>query len=468
MVEGKSPSVQKELSFNDSDRSARSPSAADVDAITQMLLADLLSDPMLAGLAAKGTGGASRALPSDGSAALFGASLDNGASAAGAGAGVGGFTEVVTPLSEHLAQPATAAAAAAAPPPPPALSPATTAAASTATPVPLLASVLDGVHSGGTGSPPRTLPPPVSKGGIDSAARSPRSPELTTTLDERWVHAPISEVKQDRAFSSARVGDHLERVHPPTIPLDEGADEPVRALHPPGGLPLPDAAAGGPPHNTIHSLSLPEHEADGERTAQTDEVSVLAFANKVVTLFITLGCSKRALPLLWEEHGDAMTAPGVHKDQRMHNHLVFDCVNEILEEQYKYEVTGDPTLDAEVANRPAWMKPDKDFSRYRRQPSASEVGEIVAAKLTTYGSFQELSERAIIEAVLAWQISEGEAQAQWTDYDQDEIVVCMKAADLLTADMMDEAVESMAVAHAASLKSRGGGGGGRRESGGRV
>ena len=165
-------------------------------------------------------------------------------------------------------------------------------------------------------------------------------------------------------------------------------------------------------------------------------------------LFIELGCSKRVLPLSWEAHGGSLTAPGVHQDQRMHNHLVFDCVNEILEEQYKYERSGSGV----TVDRPEWMKPDKNFSRYRRPPSAAHVGEIVANKLKTYASFQEQSERAIIEAVLAWQVGEGEAE--WIDYDQDEIVVCMKAADLLTADMLDEAIESMAAAHARSRSSR--------------
>ena len=64
---------------------------------------------------------------------------------------------------------------------------------------------------------------------------------------------------------------------------------------------------------------------------------------------------------------------------------------------------------------------------------------------------------AIIEAVLAWQISEGEAE--WIQYDQDEMVVCMKAADVLTDEMLNDAFASMAPAYLKSRSRRGGGGG---------
>lgn len=93
---------------------------------------------------------------------------------------------------------------------------------------------------------------------------------------------------------------------------------------------------------------------------------------------------------------DELIAVDTHRDQVVHSNLVFDCVNEILAELYGIDDSGSMAND--------WMKQDRPIPWFRRSPSAESVESEVINRFRIVAGYQDSSERAMFDAVLARQI----------------------------------------------------------------
>ena len=178
---------------------------------------------------------------------------------------------------------------------------------------------------------------PKSKQTELTGSRSPRSPDMPAA-EERWVVAPSS-------------------------PFDEGSDDGVVR-------PLLSANLASMDSSSPATAQLsPEGVAALEDSSQfTDESAVISFAKEVVAVFISLGCTARVLPLMWDLHVDDFVRRDLldHPDVIVHHHLIFDCVNEILGQLYAAVSTGGAAR--------LWMKPEKQHGKFSMPPSAVEVG----------------------------------------------------------------------------------------------
>jgi hypothetical protein len=92
-----------------------------------------------------------------------------------------------------------------------------------------------------------------------------------------------------------------------------------------------------PVHGWRSRTPSPDHDASASADdIGTDQRDVLALGGRIVGCFIKQGCTASLLPMKWADVDNAVTLPRdrTTDEHRMHNRLVFDCVNEILSQMY--------------------------------------------------------------------------------------------------------------------------------------
>lgn len=166
---------------------------------------------------------------------------------------------------------------------------------------------------------------------------------------------------------------------------------------------------------------------------QTDKTSVDEYAKKVVKAFIALECDPGVLPLDWETHELALNKRriGVSDLQKIHNHLVFDCVNHILVDLYCTTI---------AAQSDPWVAPRRSLKGFRSAPAPSQLEGIVLEKLGTYNDLQNSTDRAQ-NLILSRQISIEEDD--WVDYSREEAAIKVAVADMIFDDILCDSLVDM-------------------------